>query len=55
MAEEDEENEKPKSKGSLITKILLFGVLPIMTAALLIIGTLFVAGVFPDLSTLVRD
>lgn len=45
--EEEEENEKPKGKGKLITKILLFGVLPVMTAVLLVIGTLFIAGVFP--------
>jgi flagellar FliL protein len=46
MADEDEtENEKPK--GSVITKILLFGVLPLMTAIVLVVGGLFVAGVLP--------
>ena len=46
MADE-EEKEKPKSSGSLVTKILLFGVLPIMTAIVLVVGTLFIAGVLP--------
>lgn len=46
MADEEEtENEKPK--GSMITKILLFGVLPLMTAIVLVVGGLFVAGVLP--------
>ncbi len=34
-----------KSKGSLVTKILLFGVLPLMTVIVLVVGTLFFAGV----------
>jgi flagellar FliL protein len=46
MAEE-EENEKQKNKGSIITKILLFGVLPVMTGVVLVLGTLFIAGAIP--------
>ncbi len=46
MADE-EEGEGKKSKGSLVTKILLFGVLPFMTAIILVVGGLFVAGVLP--------
>ncbi len=45
--DEEEEIEKPKGKGKLVIKILLFGVLPVMTAVLLVLGTLFIAGVFP--------
>ncbi len=48
---DDEDNEKDgeekKSKGSLVTKILLFGVLPLMTVIILVVGTLFFAGVLP--------
>lgn len=44
---DDEDNEKEKPKGSLITKILLFGVLPLMTATILVVGGLFIAGVLP--------
>lgn len=48
MADEEEnENEKEKPKGSMVTKILLFGVLPLMTATILVVGGLFVAGVLP--------
>lgn len=46
MADE-EENEQPKNKGSMLTKILLFGVLPLMTAIVLVVGGLFIAGVLP--------
>ncbi|HHI94980.1 MAG TPA: hypothetical protein ENK04_16010 [Gammaproteobacteria bacterium] len=46
---DDKDNEKDggekKSKGSLVTKILLFGVLPLMTVIVLVVGTLFFAGV----------
>ncbi len=45
MADEDKDQEKPK--GSMVTKILLFGVLPLMTAIVLVVGGLFVAGVLP--------
>ena len=45
MADDDKDQEKPK--GSLVTKILLFGVLPLMTAIVLVIGGLFIAGVLP--------
>lgn len=48
-ADDDDEkdgNEK-KSKGSLVTKILLFGVLPVMTLVVVVVGTLFIAGVLP--------
>jgi flagellar FliL protein len=45
---DEEENEKEKPKGSMITKILLFGVLPLMTATILVVGGLFVAGVLPS-------
>lgn len=44
---DEEENEKEKPKGSMITKILLFGVLPLMTATILVVGGLFIAGVLP--------
>lgn len=48
---DDEDNEKDgdakKSKGSLITKILLFGVLPLMTVVILVMGTLYFAGALP--------
>jgi flagellar FliL protein len=46
MADE-EEIEKATPKGSMITKILLFGVLPLMTATILVVGGLFIAGVLP--------
>ena len=42
-----DEEEKEKPKGSMVTKILLFGVLPLMTAIVLVVGGLFVAGVLP--------
>ena len=46
--EDDNENEeKKKGKGSIVTKILLFGILPLMTAVILVVGGLFVAGVIP--------
>jgi len=45
MADDDKDQGKPK--GSLITKILLFGVLPLMTAIVLVVGGLFIAGVLP--------
>lgn len=45
--EEENEDEGKKSKGSLVTKILLFGVLPLMTATILVVGGLFIAGVIP--------
>ncbi len=41
--EKDSDDKKPK--GSLVTKILLFGVLPLMTVIVLVVGTLFFAGV----------
>ncbi len=44
MADE-EEVEKPK--GSMVTKILLFGILPLMTAIILVVGGLFIAGILP--------
>jgi len=44
---EDESTEKEKPKGSMVTKVLLFGVLPMMTALILVVGGLFVAGVLP--------
>lgn len=45
---DDEEEAAPaKPKGSLLVKILLFGVLPLMTATILVVGGLFVAGVLP--------
>ena len=47
MAEEENEGEKEKPKGSMVTKILLFGVLPLMTATILVVGGLFIAGVLP--------
>jgi len=51
MADDDDDNEKDgekkKSKGALVTKILLFGVLPLMTVIILVVGTLFFAGVLP--------
>ncbi|MCF6254823.1 MAG: flagellar basal body-associated FliL family protein [Gammaproteobacteria bacterium] len=39
------DDDDGKSKGSLVTKILLFGVLPLMTVIILVVGTLFFAGV----------
>lgn len=52
MADEEENEDKDKkSKGSLVTKILLFGVLPLMTAIILVVGGLFVAGVIPGESS----
>jgi len=45
MADDDKDQEKPK--GSMVTKILLFGVLPLMTAIVLVVGGLFIAGVLP--------
>ncbi len=42
-----EDNDQEKPKGSMVTKILLFGVLPLMTAVVLVVGGLFVAGVLP--------
>ncbi len=45
MADDDKDQEKPK--GSMVTKILLFGVLPLMTAVVLVVGGLFIAGVLP--------
>ena len=45
MADKEDDQEKPK--GSMITKILLFGVLPLMTAVVLVVGGLFIAGVLP--------
>ena len=47
MAEEENDGEKEKPKGSMVTKILLFGVLPLMTATILLVGGLFIAGVLP--------
>ncbi len=45
----DKNNEKggddQSAKGSMVTKILLFGVLPLMTVIVLVVGTLFFAGV----------
>lgn len=45
--EEENEKEPAKPKGSLITKILLFGVLPLMAGTILVVGSLFIAGVIP--------
>jgi len=49
MADDKDKNDDDggggKSKGSLVTKILLFGVLPLMTVIVLVVGTLFFAGV----------
>lgn len=45
MADDDKDQEKPK--GSMVTKILLFGVLPLMTAIVLVVGGLFAAGMLP--------
>lgn len=53
MVEEEEEVEKPK--GSMVTKILLFGLLPLMTAIVLVVGGLFIAGVLPGDSQSVAD
>ncbi|MDT8384999.1 MAG: flagellar basal body-associated FliL family protein [Gammaproteobacteria bacterium] len=48
MVDEDENEQAPaKPKGSLITKILLFGVLPLMAGTILVVGSLFIAGVIP--------
>jgi flagellar FliL protein len=41
-----EENDK-KGGNSLAVKILLFGVLPIMTAIILVVGTLLIVGAIP--------
>jgi flagellar FliL protein len=46
MADDTEKNQE-KPKGSTVTKILLFGVLPLMTAIILVVGGLFIAGVLP--------
>lgn len=45
--DDEQENEGKKPKGGLVTKILLFGVLPLMTALILVVGGLFIAGVIP--------
>ncbi len=49
MADDKDKNDDDggdgKPKGSLVTKILLFGVLPLMTVIVLVVGTLFFAGV----------
>jgi len=45
--DKDQDEGEKKSKGSLVTKILLFGVLPLMTVTILVVGTLFFAGVLP--------
>ena len=45
--EEENEKDEKKSKGSMVTKILLFGVLPLMTATILVVGGLFIAGIIP--------
>jgi len=45
--DDDKEKEEKKPKGALVTKILLFGVLPLMTATILVVGGLFIAGVLP--------
>ncbi len=45
---DDKNSEKggdDSAKGSMVTKILLFGVLPLMTVIVLVVGTLFFAGV----------
>ena len=47
VEEEENDGEKEKPKGSMVTKILLFGVLPLMTATILVVGGLFIAGVLP--------
>jgi len=50
MADDDDnekDGEEKKPKGSLVTKILLFGVLPLMTVTVLVVGTLFFAGALP--------
>ena len=47
MIEEENEAEIEKPKGSMLIKILLFGVLPLMTATILVVGGLFIAGVLP--------
>lgn len=46
--DDDKEKEEKKPKGALVTKILLFGVLPLMTAIVLVVGGLFIAGVIPS-------
>lgn len=43
----DDEKEESKPKGSLVTKILLFGVLPLMTIVVIVFGTLFAVGALP--------
>lgn len=45
--DDDKGTEEKKPKGALVTKILLFGVLPLMTAVVLVVGGLFIAGVIP--------
>jgi flagellar FliL protein len=45
--DDDKDQEAKKPKGALVTKILLFGVLPLMTATILVVGGLFIAGVIP--------
>lgn len=45
--DDDKEQGEKKPKGALVTKILLFGVLPLMTAIILVVGGLFIAGVIP--------
>jgi flagellar FliL protein len=45
--DDERDGEDKKGKGSLVTKILLFGVLPLMTVVVLVLGTLFFAGVLP--------
>jgi len=46
MADDKEKDGDDKNaKGSLLTKILLFGILPLMTVIVLVVGTLFFAGV----------
>jgi flagellar FliL protein len=48
VADDDEKGEDKKPGGSLITKILLFGVLPLMTVVILVVGTLYFAGALPS-------
>ena len=47
MPDDDKDQDQEKPKGSMVTKILLFGVLPLMTAIVLVVGGLFIAGVLP--------
>jgi len=44
-ADEEKDGDDKNAKGSLLTKILLFGILPLMTVIVLVVGTLFFAGV----------